>query len=156
MVRNRIPSNTNDPRNTYRDDARGLNKKSKKSNSNVKTFVQIFFLGCVIYGIYLFVYQGYLETRVHTPLKVPKAVEKTGLQVPNLFWGSYRPGVYFGLKTRSPADLMFGLMWMIPELRQLRHWCKQDDNLGKFSNELSITTIFVHSKHFLQKINREI
>ena len=156
MVRHRIPSNPNDPRNTYRDDARGLNKKSKKSNSNLRTIGQIFVI-CVIFGIILYyAYQGYLETRVHTPLKVPKAVEKTGLQVPNLFWGSYRPGVYFGLKTRSPADLMFGLMWMIPELRQLRHWCKQDDNLGKVSNELSLTTIFDHniSIFFKKKINR--
>jgi hypothetical protein len=58
---------------------------------------------------------GYLETRINTPLNVPKAVAKTGLAVPSLFWGSYRPGVYFGLKTRSPADLLTGLMWMLPD-----------------------------------------
>ena len=40
------------------------------------------------------------------------------------------------MKTRSPSDLLTGLMWMVPELvRQndigLRHWCEQGDNLGK-------------------------
>jgi len=58
---------------------------------------------------------GYLETRINTPLNVPKAVSKTGLESPSLFWGTYRPGLYFGLKTRSPADLVTGLMWMLPE-----------------------------------------
>ena len=58
---------------------------------------------------------GYLETRVNTPLNVPKAVSRTGLSNPSLFWGSYRPGLYFGLKTRSPADLLTGIMWMLPE-----------------------------------------
>jgi len=58
---------------------------------------------------------GYLETRINTPLNAPNAVAKTGLEVPSLFWGTYRPGLYFGLKTRSPADLVTGLMWMLPE-----------------------------------------
>ena len=88
---------------------------------------------------------GYLETRVHTPLKLPRAVDKNGLQVPKLYWGSYRPGVYFGLKTRSPADLLFGMMWMLPDkIRQdnlgLRHWCEQGKNApltgDKFSKNI--------------------
>ena len=84
-----------------------------------------------------YIRQTYLETRVHTPLNIPRAVEKNGLQVPELYWGSYRPGVYFGLKTRSPADLLFGMMWMIPDrIRNndlgLRHWCDQGDNLDSF------------------------
>ena len=54
--------------------------------------------------------------------------------MPKLYWGSYRPGVYFGLKTRSPADLLFGMMWMLPDkIRQdnlgLRHWCEQGKNI---------------------------
>ena len=82
-----------------------------------------------LYILYFF-FQGYLETRVHTPLNLPRAVDKNGLQVPRLYWGSYRPGVYFGLKTRSPADLLFGMMWMIPDKIKnndigLRHWCEQ-------------------------------
>jgi hypothetical protein len=89
-----------------------------------------------VYVVVYFAYNGYLETRLTAPLNAPNAVLKSGLSVPNKFWGSYRPGVYFGLKTRSPSDLLTGLMWMVPELvRQndigLRHWCEQGDNLGK-------------------------
>jgi len=58
---------------------------------------------------------------VITPLQVPKAVNQSGLEVPSLFWGSYRPGVYFGLKTRSPKEVLFGLMWMLPERVSLNH-----------------------------------
>ena len=56
---------------------------------------------------------------------------------PSRFWGSYRPGVYFGLKTRSlPADLLAGLMWMLPgkvapSNLGLRHWCDQNDGLSR-------------------------
>ena len=61
-----------------------------------------------------FVYQGYLETRVNTALDYPKVVRQSGLDVPDRFWGSYRPGVYFGMKTRSPKDIVTGLMWFLP------------------------------------------
>ena len=61
-----------------------------------------------------FVYQGYLETRVNTPLDYPKVVRQSGLDVPERFWGSYRPGVYFGMKTRSPKDIVTGMMWFLP------------------------------------------
>ena len=55
---------------------------------------------------------------------------------PSRFWGSYRPGVYFGLKTRSPADLLAGLMWMLPgqvasSNLGMRHWCDQNDGLSR-------------------------
>ena len=63
-----------------------------------------------------FCYQGYLETRVNTPLDYPKVVRLSGLDVPDRFWGSYRPGVYFGMKTRSPKDIVTGLMWFLPRL----------------------------------------
>ena len=68
----------------------------------------------MLIGIGYLFHQGSLETKIHTPVDLPLAVEKTGLQVPKLFWGSYRPGLYFGMKTRSPSNLLFGLMWMIP------------------------------------------
>lgn len=44
-----------------------------------------------------------------------KVVVKTGLDVPDIFWGTYRPGVYFGLKTRDPHSLVTGLMWYFPK-----------------------------------------
>merc|ERR1719312_1963534 len=84
-----------------------------------------------------FVYQGYLETRVNTALDAAKVVKESGLDVPDRFWGSYRPGVYFGMKTRSAKDIVTGLMWFLPRhVTQgslgLRHWCEQGDNLKQF------------------------
>ena len=58
--------------------------------------------------------QGYLETRVNTPLDYPRVVKQSGLDVPDRFWGSYRPGLYLGMKTRSPKDVVTGAMWFLP------------------------------------------
>lgn len=60
----------------------------------------------------------------------------TGLDIPDRYWGTYRPNVYFGMKTRDPHSLVTGLMWYSPQhLRQdgtgLRHWCEQGDNLDR-------------------------
>lgn len=75
---------------------------------------------------------GYQQTRVNTPFDARKVVlsrypqrlcstgrclqvvTRTGLEAPEQFWGSYRPGVYFGLKTRDPHSLVMGLMWYFP------------------------------------------
>ena len=116
-----------------------VNSKSNiKGNSSPRDFSSMakFLIGSsIVCFIAYFAYQGYLETRLTTPLRAPNAVIRSGLAEPHRFWGSYRPGVYFGMKTRSPSDLLTGIMWMIPELARqndigLRHWCEQGDNLG--------------------------
>ncbi|XP_074130343.1 mannosyl-oligosaccharide glucosidase [Sminthopsis crassicaudata] len=60
---------------------------------------------------------------------------------PDLFWGTYRPHVYFGMKTRSPRAPVTGLMWLqqgtppgMPG--QLRHTCEQGDGMGPYGWEL--------------------
>lgn len=63
-----------------------------------------------------FVYQGYLETRINTPLGERKVVISPNHDFPERYWGSYRPGVYFGMKTREPGSLLAGLMWFMPDL----------------------------------------
>ena len=71
----------------------------------------------VIAVVSWFVYQGYLETRVNSPLSEPKAVVPSAAKdFPDRYWGSYRPGVYFGMKTREPGSLLAGLMWFTPNL----------------------------------------
>ena len=60
------------------------------------------------------------------------------LNEPDRYWGSYRPGTYFGLKTRDPHSLVTGLMWYFPHyVRQdgegFRHWCEQGDRLDKYA-----------------------
>ncbi|XP_037663166.1 mannosyl-oligosaccharide glucosidase [Choloepus didactylus] len=58
---------------------------------------------------------------------------------PDLFWGTYRPHVYFGMKTRSPRPLLTGLMWAQqganPGIPQLKHTCEQGDGVGPYGWE---------------------
>ncbi|XP_010828020.1 PREDICTED: mannosyl-oligosaccharide glucosidase [Bison bison bison] len=58
---------------------------------------------------------------------------------PDLFWGTYRPHVYFGMKTRSPQPLLTGLMWAqqgtTPGTPKLRHTCEQGDGVGPYGWE---------------------
>nr|UEK51455.1 glucosidase 1B-like protein [Parasacculina yatsui] len=77
-------------------------------------------------------YQGYLERRVSTPLPYPKVIQPSAPD--DLYWGTYRPGHYFGLKVRHPRSPVFGLMWFTPSTYTggnfpLRHWCDQGDGL---------------------------
>ncbi|CAN0099063.1 unnamed protein product [Bubo scandiacus] len=76
-------------------------------------------------------------TRLVTPHPAPPALPSgsTGpLASPHLFWGTYRPHVYFGMKTRSPRSLVTGLMWL--QQREgggaLRHTCEQSDGPARY------------------------
>ncbi|XP_066488508.1 mannosyl-oligosaccharide glucosidase isoform X2 [Tiliqua scincoides] len=53
---------------------------------------------------------------------------------PHLFWGSYRPQVYLGMKARSPRSPVAGLMWMhqLEGDVRLRHTCEQSDGLPRY------------------------
>ncbi|KAM9236603.1 mannosyl-oligosaccharide glucosidase [Leptosomus discolor] len=75
--------------------------------------------------------------RLVTPHPAPPALSpgSTGpLASPARFWGTYRPHVYFGMKTRSPRALVTGLMWL--QQRDgggsLRHTCEQSDGLSRY------------------------
>lgn len=64
-------------------------------------------------------------------------VVRSGIDDPERYWGSYRSGVYFGMKTRDPQSLVMGLMWYFPQkLRAggegIRHWCDAGDNLDQY------------------------
>ncbi|XP_074086113.1 mannosyl-oligosaccharide glucosidase [Macrotis lagotis] len=76
--------------------------------------------------------------RAVTPHPAPPALPPAA---PALFWGTYRPHLYFGMKTRSPRAPVTGLMW----LQQggppagpgpLRHTCEQGDGVGPYGWEL--------------------
>ncbi|XP_066581367.1 uncharacterized protein GCS1 isoform X2 [Prorops nasuta] len=104
---------------------------SLNSKKNTSFQMPVNYILCVIcIGIAAwFSYKGYLETRL---------VIKSGLDSPDRYWGTYRPGTYFGLKTRDPHSLVTGLMWYFPHLLQqnrnrLRHWCEQGDGLDRYS-----------------------
>ncbi|KAJ3212030.1 Processing alpha glucosidase I [Clydaea vesicula] len=56
----------------------------------------------------------------------------------SLFWGTYRPNLYFGTKTRSQNPLLTGLMWTsvnngYEKFVQMRHECDQNDKLDHYA-----------------------
>ena len=83
-------------------------KRRSRSGSEKESGGKIYFsAGLVaVVAVAYFVWQGYLETRVNTALDYPKVVRESGLDVPDRFWGSYRPGVYFGITWVAPLRLL--------------------------------------------------
>ena len=51
-------------------------------------------------------------------------------------WGTFRSGHYFGLKTCSPKAMVTGMMWFWNRIEghslPVRHWCDQNDRLGRY------------------------
>ncbi|RMC14593.1 hypothetical protein DUI87_09691 [Hirundo rustica rustica] len=73
-------------------------------------------------------------SRLVTPHPAPPAVPpgSTGpLASPAYFWGTYRPHVYFGMKTRSPRAVVTGLMWL-QHGSNLRHASEQNDGVSRY------------------------
>lgn len=82
-------------------------------------------------------YNNYLSNLVNTPLDEPKIIDEssyTAAENLDRFWGSYRPQLYFGLKTRSADPLNVGMMWFNQMARHfsLRHWCDHNDKMAKY------------------------
>ncbi|KAL4523918.1 hypothetical protein Ndes2526B_g08146 [Nannochloris sp. 'desiccata'] len=68
--------------------------------------------------------------------KLTSLPQFSGSYVSRMLWGTYRPGVYFGLRPRTPKSMIFGLMWLDP-LRQdalttIRHQAEMRDSLSKY------------------------
>lgn len=110
-------------------------KSEPKFDSKFVTFVvfNAVLVASVIFYIY---YLHYLESWVVTPLNLPGVVEKSKLEVPEKYWGTYRSPLYFGLKTRSAHPLSVGLMWFPQVLKSqgltIRHWCSKGDGLTQY------------------------
>ncbi|KAI1887518.1 hypothetical protein AGOR_G00191140 [Albula goreensis] len=113
-------------------------KEKKKKLDMGKLFINIS-IGLCIFSLSWFFYALYMRSslakRVITLHHSPRVLDDNSTSPavsPERFWGSYRPQVYFGMKTRSPRSVVTGLMW----LRQfseadvsLRHTCEQGDRL---------------------------
>ncbi|XP_058047980.1 mannosyl-oligosaccharide glucosidase isoform X1 [Ahaetulla prasina] len=88
-------------------------------------------LGCGLYA------RWGPAARLVVPHASPRVLQpgSTGpAAAPARFWGSYRPQVYFGMKTRSPRSPVAGLMWL-QQLEgdvRLRHTCEQSDGLPRY------------------------
>lgn len=91
----------------------------------------------LIGGVSWFSYQGYLETRVNSPLDENKVIFPVSPDFPERYWGSFRPGVYFGMKTREPQSLLAGLMWFMPDIASA-------SNLNLRYTNFSVPNNFLH------------
>ncbi|CAJ1935655.1 unnamed protein product [Sphenostylis stenocarpa] len=75
--------------------------------------------------------------RVVTPLPAPKITDLPQFQgehKESLYWGTYRPQVYLGVRARTPKSLIAGLMWIAVKDSKyhLRHVCKHEDDLSTY------------------------
>lgn len=94
-------------------------KKPNGNNLNINMAVTMLVLSFVVVAVAIYAYYWYISTlreRIRTPLEVPKleaiidgiANDETDLNDTNRIWGSYRSGLYFGLKTRNPNSPVVG------------------------------------------------
>ncbi|XP_010478035.1 PREDICTED: alpha-glucosidase 2 isoform X2 [Camelina sativa] len=75
--------------------------------------------------------------RVITPFPSPKLTDLPMFQddhKESLYWGTYRPQVYFGVRARTPKSLVAGLMWLVTKDGKpvMRHFCENSEDLKSF------------------------
>ncbi|XP_022776307.1 mannosyl-oligosaccharide glucosidase GCS1-like isoform X1 [Durio zibethinus] len=75
--------------------------------------------------------------RVVTPFPAPKITDLPQFQGEHketLYWGTYRPHVYFGFRARTPRSLIAGLMWIVIKDGRyfMRHVCQDSDELSTY------------------------
>lgn len=68
------------------------------------------------------------------PINLPKLTllpQFQGEHARKYLWGTYRPGLYFGVRSRQPKSTIMGMMWADPErgdaLHAVRHEAQQSD-----------------------------
>ncbi|KAI3981711.1 hypothetical protein MKX01_020654 [Papaver californicum] len=77
------------------------------------------------------------KLRVITPFPAPKIMDLIQFQgdhKESLYWGTYRPHVYLGIRSRTPHSLIAGLMWIgVKDGRYvMRHICEDSDELSTY------------------------
>ncbi|XP_021746583.1 mannosyl-oligosaccharide glucosidase GCS1-like [Chenopodium quinoa] len=127
-------------------------KKSKLRREKIKPrsfskfqlllgFFAVFVFAFSTYFIYSFVVNstdyGSRKPRVITPFPAPKLMDLPQFQgehKESLYWGTYRPHVYLGIRARTPQSLIAGLMWIGVKDGQyvMRHVCQDSDNLNTY------------------------
>ncbi|XP_069779447.1 mannosyl-oligosaccharide glucosidase [Narcine bancroftii] len=114
-------------------------EKKKKSNLG-NVFVTMAMILCAVscvwfcYAIYMRSWFAHRIITPHPSSKILNSNSSSPALTPERFWGSYRPQVYFGMKTRSQKSIVTGLMW-IQQFKSevnLRHTCEQDDRLPSY------------------------
>ncbi|CAJ2677586.1 mannosyl-oligosaccharide glucosidase GCS1-like protein [Trifolium pratense] len=111
------------------------------NNVNIKFVLAIsFFAFFIILFLIRHLVNSVVEPRLPrsiTPLPAPKIMDLPQFQgehKESLYWGTYRPHLYLGIRARTPQSLMAGLMWIgVKDGRyHLRHVCRQEDDLSTY------------------------
>ncbi|CAI9785085.1 unnamed protein product [Fraxinus pennsylvanica] len=128
------------------------NTRIRKSGGSDQNFIRIlnvnikylFIFGLVFFLIALFLVNHLIKPaeepvkpRVVTPFPAPKLMDLPmfqGEHKESLYWGTYRPHVYFGVRARTPQSLLTGLMWLgVKDGRySMRHVCQNSDELKTY------------------------
>ncbi|KAI8527967.1 hypothetical protein RHMOL_Rhmol12G0115200 [Rhododendron molle] len=86
------------------------------------------------FGIVLFLLVLFLIHHLINPVEGPQTPRFQGGHKESLYWGTYRPNVYLGIRARTPQSLVAGLMW--PGVKDgrfsMRHVCQDADELKKY------------------------
>ncbi|XP_060214175.1 mannosyl-oligosaccharide glucosidase GCS1-like [Lycium barbarum] len=165
-------STTQVPNPTRKDKTRNTNTLIRVFSVNLKFLLGFAVVAFVIatFSIYQVV-NNHMEKpqklRVITPLPAPKLMDLPmfqGEHRESLYWGTYRPQVYFGVRARTPQSLVAGLMWIgVKDGRYfMRHVCQDSDELKQYGwtshngrdyghqvlieQTMSLTTSFLKSK----------
>ncbi|XP_012851159.1 PREDICTED: mannosyl-oligosaccharide glucosidase GCS1-like [Erythranthe guttata] len=145
-----------------------------RRNRKFSRILSLSLCGLLLVAIGLFFNKYYInpmkktvKPRVVTPLPAPKLMDLPmfqGEHKESLYWGTYRPHVYFGIRARTPQSLVAGLMWIgVTDGRySMRHVCQDSDGLKKYGwthhnardygrqvfvdQRLTLTTSFLKSK----------
>ncbi|XP_057543568.1 mannosyl-oligosaccharide glucosidase GCS1-like [Amaranthus tricolor] len=104
-------------------------------------FSAIFVFAISIYLMYSYCMSsfdyGSRKPRFITPFPAPKLMDLPQFQgehKESLYWGTYRPHVYLGIRARTPQSLIAGLMWIGVKDGQyfMRHVCQDSDELSTY------------------------
>lgn len=109
-------------------------KKKNKPSSNLNAAILISML---ILGLGLWNFLNLQIDQINVPFPGPKIIDENSYRSSeniDRYWGTYRPQLYFGLKTRSQNPLNVGMIWFnqFSPRPQIRHWCDQGDGLNKY------------------------
>ncbi|XP_050205267.1 mannosyl-oligosaccharide glucosidase GCS1-like [Mercurialis annua] len=112
------------------------------ANVNLKIILGIGLLSFLIIFAMIYTLVNHVDEareipRVITPFPAPKLMDLPQFQgehKESLYWGTYRPHVYLGIRARTPKSLVAGLMWIgVKDGRYLmRHVCQDSDDLSKY------------------------
>ncbi|KAL2903641.1 Mannosyl-oligosaccharide glucosidase GCS1 [Bienertia sinuspersici] len=140
------PSIDDDPINN--DKKSNLNHKKERTRFRSSSRIQFYvgFLAIFAFAVSTyFIYSSFMNSidygsqkpRVITPFPAPKLMDLPQFQgehKESLYWGTYRPHVYLGVRARTSLSLIAGLMWLGVKDGQyvMRHVCQDSDNLGTY------------------------